>query len=164
MNTKELIIEKVKEKFSESVEEISDFRDDLCIAIKKDQIVNLGKFLKEDPDLQFIMCKDVTAIDWATRKKRFTTVYHIYSFKLNYTLRLKSNIDDDPPTIETVSSVWQSANWYERETWDMYGIKFVNHPDLRRMYMPEGFEHHPLKKDFPVLGIPGSLPLPNKAE
>ncbi len=154
----------LKEKFGESVEEISDFRDDLCITIKKDQIVNLGKFLKEDPDLQFIMCKDVTAIDWATRKKRFTTVYHIYSFKLNYTLRLKSNIDDDPPTIETVSSVWQSANWYERETWDMYGIKFLNHPDLRRMYMPEGFEYHPLKKDFPVLGIPGSLPLPNKAE
>ncbi|MEK6553452.1 MAG: NADH-quinone oxidoreductase subunit C [Bacteroidota bacterium] len=164
MNTKELIVEKVKEKFDESVEEISDFRDDLCITIKKDQIVNLGKFLKEDLELQFIMCKDVTAIDWATRKKRFTTVYHIYSFKLNYTLRLKSNIDDDPPTIETVSSVWKSANWYERETWDMYGIKFVNHPDLRRMYMPEGFEYHPLKKDFPVLGIPGSLPLPNKAE
>lgn len=164
MNTKELIVEKVKEKFGESVEEISDFRDDLCITIKKDQIVNLGKFLKEDTSLEFIMCKDVTAIDWATRKKRFTTVYHIYSFQLNYTLRLKSNIDDDPPTIETVSSVWQSANWYERETWDMYGIKFVNHPDLRRMYMPEGFEYHPLKKDFPVLGIPGSLPLPNKAD
>ncbi len=164
MNTKELIVEKVKEKFGESVEEISDFRDDLCITIKKDQIINLGKFLKEDLELQFIMCKDVTAIDWATRKKRFTTVYHIYSLQLNYTLRLKSNIDDDPPTIETVSSVWKSANWYERETWDMYGIKFVNHPDLRRMYMPEGFEYHPLKKDFPVLGIPGSLPLPNKAE
>ena len=164
MNTKELIVEKVKEKFGESVEEISDFRDDLCFTIKKDQIVNLGKFLKEDPDLQFIMCKDVTAIDWATRKKRFTTVYHIYSFKLNYTIRLKSNIDDDPPTIETVSSVWPSANWYERETWDMYGIKFLNHPDLRRIYMPEGFEYHPLRKDFPVLGIPGSLPLPFKAE
>ena len=102
MNTKELIVEKVKEKFGESVEEITDFRDDLSITIKKDQIVHLGKFLKDDPDLQFIMCKDVTAIDWATRKKRFTTVYHIYSFKLNYSLRLKSNIDDDPPTIETV--------------------------------------------------------------
>ena len=164
MDTKELIIEKVKEKFGESVEEITDFRDDLCFTIKKDQIVIFGKFLKEDPDLQFIMCKDVTAIDWATRKNRFTTVYHIYSFKLNYTLRLKSNIDDDPPTIETVSAVWQSANWYERETWDMYGIKFINHPDLRRIYMPEGFEHHPLRKDFPVLGIPGSLPLPKKAD
>ena len=164
MDTKELIIEKVKEKFGESVEEITDFRDDLCFTIKKDQIVTFGKFLKEDPDLQFIMCKDVTAIDWATRKNRFTTVYHIYSFKLNYTLRLKSNIDDDPPTIESVSPVWPSANWYERETWDMYGIKFINHPDLRRIYMPEGFEYHPLRKDFPVLGIPGSLPLPKKAD
>ena len=164
MNLKELITDKVKEKFGAALEEVSDFRDDLCLTIKNDQIVQLAKFLKEDTDLEFVMLKDVTAIDWATRKKRFTTVYHIYSFKLNYTLRIKANIDDDPPAIESVTPVWRSAEWYERETWDMYGIKFINHPDLRRMYMPEGFEHHPLRKDFPVLGIPGSLPLPYKAE
>lgn len=164
MNLKELISGKVKEKFGAALEEISDFRDDICLAIKSDEIVALGKFLKEDPDLQFVMCKDITAIDWATRKKRFTTVYHIYSFKLNYTLRIKANIDDNPPAIESVTSVWRSADWYERETFDMYGIKFINHPDLRRMYMPEGFEHYPLRKDFPVLGIPGSLPLPHEAE
>lgn len=164
MNLKKLITDKVKEKFGAALEEVSDFRDDLCLTIKKDQIIQLGKFLKEDSDLEFVMLKDVTAIDWATRKKRFTTVYHIYSFKLNYTLRIKTNIDDDPPAIESVTPVWRSADWYERETWDMYGIKFINHPDLRRMYMPEGFEYHPLKKDFPVLGIPGSLPLPYKAE
>ncbi len=164
MDLKELIVEKVKEKFGSALEEVTDFRDDLSLTIKKDQIVALGKFLKEDPDLEFIMCRDITAIDWATRKKRFTAVYHVYSFKLNYTLRLKANIDDDPPTIQTVTSVWRSADWYERETFDMYGIKFINHPDLRRMYMPEGFEYHPLRKDFPVLGIPGSLPLPKRAE
>ncbi|MCX6168555.1 MAG: NADH-quinone oxidoreductase subunit C [Ignavibacteriales bacterium] len=164
MNPKELIADKVKEKFGAALEEVSDFRDDLCLTIKTDQIVQLSKFLKEDPALEFVMLKDVTAIDWATRKKRFTTVYHVYSFKMNYTLRIKANIDDDPPAIESVTPVWQSADWYERETWDMYGIKFINHPDLRRMYMPEGFEHHPLRKDFPVLGIPGSLPLPHEAE
>lgn len=164
MNLKELISSKVKEKFGAALEEVSDFRDDICLTIKSDQIVSLGKFLKEDPDLQFVMCKDITAIDWATRKKRFTAVYHIYSFKLNYTLRIKANIDDNPPAIESVTSVWRSADWYERETFDMYGIKFINHPDLRRMYMPEGFEHYPLRKDFPVLGVPGSLPLPHKAE
>ncbi len=164
MNLKELITDKVKEKFGAALEEVSDFRDDICLTVKSDQIVALGKFLKEDPDLQFIMCKDITAIDWATRKKRFTAVYHIYSFKLNYTLRLKANIDVDPPAIETVTSVWRSADWYERETFDMYGIQFINHPDLRRMYMPEGFEYYPLRKDFPVIGIPGSLPLPHKAE
>lgn len=164
MDCKTLIIEKVKEKFNQSVEEISDFRDDLCITIQKEKLVELAKFLKDEPDLEFIFCKDVTAIDWAVRKKRFTTVYHIYSFKFNYNLRLKANISDDPPTIDTVSQVWRSANWYERETYDMYGINFLNHPDLRRMYMPEGFEYHPLRKEFPVIGIPGSLPLPKRAE
>jgi NADH-quinone oxidoreductase subunit C len=164
MEIKELVTNKVKEKFNSSLEEISDFRNDLCFTIKKDQIVEFGKFLKNDSDLLFDMCKDVTAIDWATRKKRFTTVYHLYSFKLNFMIRIKANIDDDPPTIESVTQIWPSANWYERETYDMYGIKFLNHPDLRRMYMPEGFEYHPLRKEFPVLGIPGSLPLPDKAD
>lgn len=160
MDVKELITNKVKEKFGDAVVEVSDFRDDLSITISKDKIVELAKFLKEEDDFQFVMCKDVTAIDWATRKNRFTTVYHVYSFKINYTLRIKANIANNPPEIESVTPVWRSAEWYERETFDMYGIKFTNHPDLRRMYMPEGFEYNPLRKDFPVLGIPGSLPLP----
>jgi len=164
MDTKELIINSVQEKFSKAVEEISDFRNDLSITIAKDKLLDATKFLKEDSNLQFVMCKDVTAIDWATRKNRFTTVYHIYSFKLNFTLRLKVNIEENPPVVESVVSVWASAEWYERETFDMYGIEFLNHPDLRRMYMPEGFEYHPLRKDFPLLGIPGSMPLPEKME
>jgi NADH-quinone oxidoreductase subunit C len=164
MDTGKLILDKVNAKFGDSIIETSDFRDDLCITVRKEYLISLGKFLKEDPQLQFIMCKDVTAIDWATRKNRFTTVYNFYSFLLNYPLRLKSNIDVDPPAIDSVTSVWKSADWYERETFDMYGIKFINHPDLRRMYMPEGFEYYPLRKEFPVLGIPGSLPLPNKDE
>ncbi|MEJ5350541.1 MAG: NADH-quinone oxidoreductase subunit C [Melioribacteraceae bacterium] len=164
MEFKELIIQKVKEKFENSIEEITEFRCDLSITIKKDKIVELAKLLKEDDDLHFETCIDVTAIDWATRKNRFTVVYHVYSYKNNFTLRIKANIDDDPPQIDSVTSVWKSANWYERETYDMYGIIFINHPDLRRIYMPEGFEYHPLRKDFPVLGIPGSLPLPDKIE
>jgi NADH-quinone oxidoreductase subunit C len=164
MDTKENIINSVKEKFGKAVEEISDFRNDLSITIAKDKLIEAAKFLKEYSELQFVMCKDVTAIDWATRKNRFTTVYHIYSFKLNFTLRLKTNIEENPPAVESVVSVWPSAEWYERETFDMYGIEFFNHPDLRRMYMPEGFEYYPLRKDFPLLGIPGSLPLPEKME
>jgi NADH-quinone oxidoreductase subunit C len=164
MDTKELIINSVQEKFGKVVQEISDFRNDLSITITKDKLIDATKFLKENSELQFVMCKDVTAIDWATREKRFTTVYHIYSFKLNFTLRLKVNIEENPPAIESVVSIWPSAEWYERETFDMYGIEFLNHPDLRRMYMPEGFEYYPLRKDFPLLGIPGSLPLPEKME
>ena len=163
MDPKELIINKVKEKFSSAVEEVSEFAGDLSITITKEKILELSNFLKNDPELEFLMCKDVTAVDWAVRKNRFTTVYHVHSFKLNFTLRIKVNLGEDA-SVESVVPVWRSAEWYERETFDMYGIKFLNHPDLRRMYMPEGFEHHPLRKDFPLLGIPGSLPLPKKAE
>jgi NADH-quinone oxidoreductase subunit C len=162
MNVKILIIEKLKENFSESIEKIEEYRDDLSISINSEKLLQVCNFLKSDPELQFIMCKDITAIDWAKKDYRFEVVYHIYSFKLNYTLRLKTKIKDPDEGIESAYSVWQSANWYERETYDMYGIKFKNHPDLRRMYMPEYFEYYPLRKDFPLLGIPGSLPLPKK--
>lgn len=162
MEMKELIVEKLKKNFGEFIQEVTDFRNDLSITITSSKIVDVAKLLKEDSELEFVMCKDVTAIDWATRKNRFTVVYHIYSFKNNYFLRLKSNIVEETPAIDSVTSVWPSANWYERETFDMYGIIFNNHPDLRRMYMPEGFQYHPLRKEFPVLGIPGSLPLPEK--
>ncbi|MEG8945901.1 NADH-quinone oxidoreductase subunit C [Rosettibacter firmus] len=164
MAFKDLIIEKIKKQFEKSIEEVKEFRGDLSITIAKDKIVELARFLRDDDELCFETCLDVTAIDWATRKNRFTVVYHVYSFKNNFTLRIKANIDGEPPQIETVSSIWPGANWYERETYDMYGIVFLNHPDLRRMYMPEGFEYYPLRKDFPLLGIPGSLPLPDKLE
>jgi NADH-quinone oxidoreductase subunit C len=108
------------------------------------------------------LCEDVTAIDWARRKNRFTVVYHIFSLKLNSRLRLKADVDESELSVDSVSSVWKTADWHERETYDMYGIIFNNHPDLRRMYMPEEFEYYPLRKDFPMMGIPGSLPLPKK--
>lgn len=165
MEIKELITAKVKEKFGSDVVEVTDFRGDLSIEIKPEKILELSKFVKEDTELDFAQCVDVTAVDWAKRKNRFTTVYHLYSLSKNFNLRLKATIEDAKnPQIDSVTSVWRSANWYERETWDMYGIKFNNHPDLRRMYMPETFEYYPLRKDFPVMGIPGSLPLPQKEE
>lgn len=164
MEVKELIIQKVKENIGEENVEFVDAIGDLSVIVKKEKLIELCKSLKDNSDLEFLMCKDVTAIDWATRRKRFSTIYHLYSFKLNFNLRIKTNLDEEPFKIESVTSIWESANWYERETFDMYGIEFINHPDLRRMYMPEGFEYYPLRKDFPVIGIPGSLPLPQKPE
>jgi NADH-quinone oxidoreductase subunit C len=162
MDLKELIPQKLKENFPDVNFEISDYKDELTIKLNKKRIVDVCKFIKEDPDLQFNYCSDVTAVDWAKRKNRFTVVYNIFSLNLSSRLRLKADVDESDCSIDTVSSVWGSANWHERETYDMYGIKFNNHPDLRRMYMPEEFEHHPLRKDFPLMGIPGSLPLPKK--
>ena len=162
MDIKELVPQKLNEQFNEIDFELSEYLDELTIKLPKEHIVKVCEFLKKDSDLEFLLCLDITAIDWAKRKNRFTVVYHIYSFKNNFRLRLKADVDESNCAIDTVSSVWKGANWQERETYDMYGIKFNDHPDLRRMYMPEDFEHHPLRKDFPLMGIPGSIPLPKK--
>lgn len=156
----QFLIDRLKNAPAVQPAEISEYKEELTVFIDPVKIVDFCKFLKEDPELQFNMCEDITAIDWAVKKNRFTVVYHIYSLKNNFRLRIKTNLQGTET--ESVTSVWESANWYERETFDMYGIKFNNHPDLRRMYMPEEFEYHPLRKEFPVLGIPGSLPLPKK--
>jgi NADH-quinone oxidoreductase subunit C len=162
MISAELLNTKLKEQFPELDFEITEFRNELTISSPSSSIVDLCKYLKTEPELEYLLCEDITAIDWATRKDRFTIVYHIYSLINNSRLRLKSNIDALDCKIDTVSTVWEAANWHERETFDMYGIEFNGHPDLRRMYMPEDFEYHPLRKDFPLMGIPGSIPLPKK--
>ncbi|MEO8398335.1 MAG: NADH-quinone oxidoreductase subunit C [Ignavibacteriaceae bacterium] len=162
MEIKELLVQKLKEKFPEINFEVQEYRGDLSISFDKKNIVEVCTFLKDDAELKFLLCEDVTAIDWAKRQNRFTMVYHIYSFINKFRLRLKADVDESDCKIDSVTSVWKTANWHERETFDMYGISFNNHPDLRRMYMPEDFEYHPLRKDFPLMGIPGSIPLPKK--
>ena len=162
MELKDLLDQKLKEKFSSENFIFNEYRNELTLSFDKKNVVSICKLLKEDPDLQFKLCEDVTAVDWAKRKDRFTVVYHVYSLTLNTRLVLKASVDEADCNIDSVCSIWKTANWHERETYDMYGIKFNNHPDLRRFYMPEEFEYHPLRKDFPLMGIPGSLPLPKK--
>jgi len=162
MDLKELVVQKLKEHFPDTNFESTNYRDELTIKFPKEIVVDVCSFLKSDPDLEFNFCEDITAIDWAKRKDRFTVVYQIYSINNNFRLRLKADVDESDCKIDSVTSVWKAANWQERETYDMYGIKFNNHPDLRRMYMPEDFEYYPLRKDFPLMGIPGSIPLPKK--
>lgn len=162
MESKELLKQKLKQNFPETEFEFSEFRDELSVKLNKKNILPVCKFLKEDSDLEFLLCEDITAVDWAARKNRFTVVYHIFSIKNNIRLVLKADVDENDCSIDSVTSVWKTSNWQERECYDMYGIKFNNHPDMRRIYMPEEFEYYPLRKDFPLMGIPGSLPLPKK--
>ena len=162
MELKELISQKLKTNFVNAEFEFSEFRDELSVKFDKRFINPICKFLKEDTELEFLLCEDITAVDWAKRKNRFTAVYHIFSIKNKFRLVLKADVDENDCNIDTVSSVWKTSNWQEREVYDMYGIKFNNHPDMRRIYMPEEFEYYPLRKDFPLMGIPGSLPLPKK--
>jgi NADH-quinone oxidoreductase subunit C len=154
------ILEKLKAHFGESILEATEFRDELTVVIPKERIVDICRFLKEDPELRFDLLADVCGIDMNTPEKRFGVIYNLFSLTNKCRLRLKTFTEEGDLKVPTVTGVWGTANWAERETYDMFGIVFVGHPDLRRVYMPEEFEHHPLRKDFPLMGIPGSLPLP----
>jgi NADH-quinone oxidoreductase subunit C len=162
MEIKEKIVDVLKKENPDWILEVSEFRGDFAITVPSSEILRIAEVLKTNDDLAFDLLEDVTAIDWATRKNRFTVVYHVYSLKNNFRLRIKANLEGEE--VDSVTEIWPAANWYERETYDMYGIDFKGHPDLRRMYMPESFEYFPLRKEFPTQGIPGSLPLPKKSK
>ena len=101
-------------------------------------------------------------IDAYTRKLRFEVNYHFYSLAKNVRLHFKVRVEEDDAVVPSITGVYPSAGWYEREAWDMIGVRFSGHPDLRRAYMPEDYEYHPLRKDYPLMGVPGSIPLPKR--
>ncbi len=158
----EKILEKLNGQCAQSIEGSVEYRGDLTVTVKKDEIVLVCEFVKNDPDLAFDMLIDLCGVDMYRPETRFEVVYNLYSLKNKKYLRLKVNVDEASPVVQTVSGVWSAANWHERETFDMFGIKFSGHPDLRRMYMPEEYEYYPLRKDFPLMGIPDSIPLPRR--
>jgi NADH-quinone oxidoreductase subunit C len=137
-----------------------EFRGDLTLIVKKEDVVAVATFVRDQ--LRFDLILDVLGIDMYRPEDRFEIVYNLWSTAHRRYVRLKVMVDEADPVVPTVTGVWPGANWYERETFDMFGVKFAGHPDLRRMYMPEEFEYHPLRKDFPLLGIPDSLPLPRR--
>jgi NADH-quinone oxidoreductase subunit C len=156
------VAQRLREAFGPAIEEVSEFRGELTVVVAKDRIVDVCAFLKDQPDLRFDLLADLCGIDMYTPVRRFGVVYNLLSIGRKHRIRLKTFCEEQDPTVPTVTGVWRTANWHERETFDMFGIQFAGHPDLRRMYMPDAFEHHPLRKDFPLMGIPGSLPLPKK--
>lgn len=158
----EKILELLKSKLSDFKIEYTDVNGTPAIYINKEDILNVCKILKEDKSLNFNSCVDAVSVDRFEKKNRFEMIYNLISIENNERLFIKIRLDSKNPEMESLIPVWRSANWYEREAYDLMGINFLNHPDLRRMYMPENFEYHPLRKDFPLMGIPDSIPLPNK--
>jgi NADH-quinone oxidoreductase subunit C len=156
------VLQKLTSFRSGAVITSQEFRGELTVTVRKGDIVDVCAYLKSDPDLAFDMVVDITAVDLYRPEGRFEVVYHLYSLAHKTYLRLKAVVGEDHPVIASVTPVWAGANWHERETFDMFGIRFEGHPDLRRLYMPEEFEYYPLRKDFPLMGIPDSLPLPRR--
>ncbi len=142
--------------------EYTDINGTPALYINKEDILEVCKILKEDESLKFNSCVDAVSVDRFEKKNRFEMIYNLVSIDNNERLFIKIKLDSKNPEMESLIPVWKSANWYEREAYDLMGINFLNHPDLRRMYMPENYEYHPLRKDFPLMGIPDSIPLPNK--
>lgn len=168
---REKILETLRSQFNDSILVTEEFAGppdrvvqagDLIITVKKSDIARICKFLRDNDELKFDSLRDLCAIDQYRPEDRFEVVYNIYSLQNNTRILLKIRIDEADLNVPTVTNVWPGANWLEREIYDMFGIIFEGHPDLRRIYMEEEFEYFPLRKEFPLMGIPGSLPLPSK--
>ena len=125
---------------------------ELTLYVPVSAIVELATFLRDDPQCQFINMIDICGVDWPARKERFDVVYHLLSPRLNQRIRVKLTTDEQAPVPSTVG-VFPASNWFEREAYDMYGILFSGHPDLRRILTDYGFDGHPLRKDFPLTGF-----------
>jgi NADH-quinone oxidoreductase subunit C len=124
----------------------------LNIAANAADIIRVTTFLRDDPRCQFVCIIDVTAVDWPSRERRFDVVYHFLSPTKNARIRVKVQTDEVTP-VPSIISVFPGADWFERETYDLYGVLFTGHPDLRRLLTDYGFEGHPLRKDFPLTGF-----------
>ncbi len=127
-------------------------REELTIWVEKGSIREACAILRDDPECPFNYLCDLTAVDWYPSEPRFEVVYHLLSIPGKERVRLKAKIDGSSPAIESVTSVWPSANFYEREVFDLFGVRFTGHPNLKRIMMPDNWEGHPLRKDYPVEG------------
>ncbi|MGZ0186853.1 MAG: NADH-quinone oxidoreductase subunit C [Alphaproteobacteria bacterium] len=124
---------------------------ELMITVRRDQIIRMLTFLRDDSTTDFKILLDVCGVDFPGREERFEVVYNLLSVRQNHRVRIKVMTDEDTP-VPSVAGVFAAANWFEREAWDLYGIFFSDHPDLRRILTDYGFEGHPLRKDFPLTG------------
>jgi NADH-quinone oxidoreductase subunit C len=146
-----MAVRKLQEKFPASILEVKTFREEVNVTVQKENIFEICKFLYSETDLQYQMLVDLCGVDFFPESPRFEVVYLLYSMKNKERLRLKAKVGENE-SILSVESIWKAANWLEREVYDLFGIHFVNHPDLRRILLWDGYEGHPLRKDFPVEG------------
>lgn len=152
-------IDSLSENFSDKLIEVYQSSGDTFARIETDALIEICTFLKEEH--HFVYLSDIIGTDRYTSDERFEVIYNLLSLKNKTRLFLKVRCSEESPTVDSVVSVWPGANWNEREAYDMYGIRFNNHPDHRRIFLPEDFQYYPLRKEFPLLGIHGSIELPN---
>ncbi len=152
----------LQDELGDKIGDIVLYANEHTVYVQPSALVQACKLLRDS--LGYVYLADLGGIDRFTEDGRFEVFYNLISLERGKRLRLKVRIDEDDPVVPSITSVHPSANWNERECWDMFGIRFDGHPDLRRMFMPEDFEYYPQRKEFPSLGIPGSLPIPSQID
>jgi NADH-quinone oxidoreductase subunit C len=145
------ITEMIKDRYPTELRETKEFRGQLSVVMRKDRIKEVMRYLYDTPELYFNFLKDLCGVDYMGKKEpRFEVVYHLYSLRHGHMIRIKAEVPEDDASIDSVVDIWAGANWHERECFDLFGISFKGHPDLRRILMPEDWEGHPLRKDYPL--------------
>ncbi len=147
------LAEKIKRTLPDAVASVCSSFGQECVVVRKEAILEFMRRLRDDESMLFNFMMDLTAVDYLGKRdagSRFEVVYHLYSLKHNHRIRVKAPLSQADPTIDSVVQVWRGADWFEREAWDMYGIVFKGHPNLKRILLYEEFVGHPLRKDYPL--------------
>lgn len=145
------LIDSLKSKFANGIADVIEFRGETTVVVKPEALVEICTFLRDDAAARYNLLSDVSAVDYYPETPRFAVNYHLYSLEYNRQLRVKVWLDGDEPHVSSVTGVWPGANWHEREVWDLMGVRFDGHPDLRRIFMPEDYLGHPLRRNAPLV-------------
>jgi len=143
------VLRRLLDQHGEAVVDTHARLGDATALVRKERLGEVMRFLRDDPELAFDMLMDLTCVDYLGEEPRFEMVYHLYSLAKNHRLRVKARVAESACEIDTLCPLWASANWMEREVFDLYGVRFTGHPDLRRILLYEEFQGHPLRKDYP---------------
>lgn len=152
------ILEELAQRFPKSIKETSSLFGDETLVIERDFLLELVEFLKNKP-YEYTMLLDLTCVDYLGQEPRFEMVYHLFSLPANRRLRIKVRLKENDLAIDSLASLWKNANWLEREVFDLFGVHFRGHPDLKRIFMYDGFEGFPLRKDYPLRKRQPRIPL-----
>ena len=145
---KKPIVERLRARFPELALSVSDHRGDLCVRVARETLLEVLRFLRHDPENDFDFLIDLCGVDWLGRDPRFDVVYHLYSLSRKHRLRVTAGVPEEDPVLDSATAIWKGANWFERECYDLVGILFRGHPNLRRLLTHDDFRGHPLRKDY----------------
>ena len=156
-------IDLLREAFPAEILEVSEEKGERAVVIRKDRCHEILKFLREEPEFHFEMMVDLCGVDYLPmgERPRFEVVYHLYSLTHNHRLRVRVKVPEEDLKVPTVTDLWKAADWFEREAWEMFGFEFTGHPNLKHLLLYNGFEGHPLRKDYPI-GKRQKIPTPEE--